>query len=302
MLGFGLLGLQAVQAQQVMPLYNGKIPGAKAVPADYRQTETKKDGKVIALARVSSPTLTMYRPAPGTANGTSVIICPGGGYGHLAVNHEGDEVARRFAAKGVTAFVLVYRLPEESIMEDQSLAPLQDAEQAMYQVRRHAAEWGLDTAKVGIMGFSAGGHLASSLAVHYRDSRIANAEGLSLRPAFAVLIYPVVSFLASPHTGSVKNLIGAAGTQAQREYFSNERHVDAQTPASFLVHANDDPTVPVENSILFNQALVRQHVPVETHLYQAGGHGFGLHNKTTADEWFDRLMNWMQQQKLLGGS
>jgi acetyl esterase/lipase len=298
-LGIGIIGMQTLKAQEVMNLYPGKIPGAKTPPAAYKEVQTIKNGKVTGLSKVFQPTLSLYQPDPAKANGTAVIICPGGGYSHLAIDHEGDEVARKFTENGVTAFVLKYRLPSDTTMEDKSFGPLQDAEQAIYVVRKNAAKWKIDPAKVGIMGFSAGGHLASSLAVHYGDSKIENKEKLSLRPDFAVLIYPVVSFLASAHTGSLKNLIGPAETQAQKEYFSNERNVDAQTPITFLVHANDDKTVPVENSILFEQALVKNKVAVETHLYQAGGHGFGLHNKTTADEWFDRLRNWMQANGLI---
>lgn len=297
-LGLGMIGLQTVKAQQVIELYPGAIPGAKAAPASYKERQTVKDGKVTALSKVFQPTITLYQPAAAMANGTAVIICPGGGYQHLAISHEGEEVAKRFNEKGVTAIVLKYRLPDDTTMVDKSFGPLQDAEQAIYMVRKNAARWKINPAKVGIMGFSAGGHLASSLAVHYGDSKIENKEKLSLRPDFAVLVYPVVSFLASPHTGSVKNLIGANGTQAQREYFSNELQVNAETPSTFLVHANDDKTVPVENSILFNQALVKNKVAVETHLYQAGGHGFGLRNKTTADDWFERLENWMKANQL----
>lgn len=288
-----------LNAQQVIALYPGAIPGAKTIPAAYKEISAVKDGKLTGLSKVFDPSLSIYQPEKGKANGTAVIICPGGGYAHLAMTHEGDEVARKFVEMGVTAFVLKYRLPDDTIMVDKSFAPLQDAEQAIYLVRKNAAKWGINPAKVGIMGFSAGGHLAATLAVHYGDSKIVNPEKINLRPDFAVLIYPVVSFLASPHTGSLKNLIGANGTQAQKEYFSNELHVDANTPISFIVHANDDDTVPVENSVLFNQALVKNKVPVETHLYQAGGHGFGLHNKTTADEWFDRLQHWMSMNNLL---
>jgi len=295
----GITGFNFLKAQQVMDLYPGKIPGAKAIPAAYKELQTLNKGKVTGLSKVFHPTLAIYQPAKGKSNGTAVIICPGGGYSHLAIGHEGEEVALSFAKIGVTAFVLKYRLPEDSIMEDKSFAPLQDAEQAIYTVRKNAAKWGVDPAKVGIMGFSAGGHLASTLTVHYMDSKIANPEKISLRPDFAVLIYPVISFLSSPHVGSMHNLIGKDGSQAQKEYFSNEMGVNANTPPSFLVHANDDDAVPVENSILFNQALVKNKVPVETHLYQSGGHGFGLHNKTTADEWFARLENWMKSNKLL---
>ena len=295
----GITGFNFLKAQQVMDLYPGKIPGAKTIPAAYKEIQSLNKGKVTGLSKVFQPTLAVYQPAKGKSNGTAVIICPGGGYSHLAIGHEGEEVALTFAKIGVTAFVLKYRLPEDSIMEDKSFAPLQDAEQAIYTVRKNAAKWGVDPAKIGIMGFSAGGHLASTLAVHYLDGKIANPEKISLRPDFAVLIYPVISFLASPHVGSMHNLIGKDGSQAQKEYFSNEMGVNANTPPSFLVHANDDDVVPVENSILFNQALVKNKVPVETDLYQAGGHGFGLHNKTTADEWFARLENWMKSNKFL---
>jgi acetyl esterase/lipase len=299
-LGIGIMGVQALKAQEVIELYPGKIPGSKTVPGSYKEVQTIKNGKVTGLGKVFQPTLSFYQPDPAKANGTAVIICPGGGYSHLAVDHEGDEVARKFAERGVAAFVLKYRLPSDSTMADKSFGPLQDAEQAIYLVRKNAGRWKVKPEKVGIMGFSAGGHLASSLAVHYKDIKIENAEKLSLRPDFAILIYPVISFLNSPHTGSRENLIGRDGTQGQKEYFSNELHVDAQTPVSFLVHANDDRTVPVENSILFEQALVKNKVAVEAHLYQAGGHGFGLHNKTTADEWFERLKYWMQANKLMG--
>jgi len=295
----GITGFNFLKAQQVMDLYPGKIPGAKAIPTAYKEIQSLNNGKVNGLSKVFHPTLAVYQPTKGKSNGTAVIICPGGGYSHLAIGHEGEEVALTFAKIGVTAFVLKYRLPEDSIMEDKSFAPLQDAEQAIYTIRQNAAKWGVDPAKVGIMGFSAGGHLASTLTVHYMDSKIANPEKISLRPDFAVLIYPVISFLSSPHVGSMHNLIGKDGSQAQKEYFSNEMGVNANTPPSFLVHANDDDAVPVENSILFNQALVKNKVPVETHLYQAGGHGFGLHNKTTADEWFARLENWMKSNKFL---
>ncbi|QNK62540.1 alpha/beta hydrolase [Pedobacter sp. PAMC26386] len=299
LLVMGIIGLNAVQAQEIMKLYHGKIPGAKVAPASYKEKETIVKGKVFGLSKVTDPSLSLYRADPLKANGTAVIICPGGGYAFLATDHEGEEVARRFTKLGITAFVLKYRLPSDTIMVDRAFGPLQDAQQAIYLVRKNAAAWNINPAKIGIMGFSAGGHLASSLAVHYGDSKIKNPEGLSLRPDFAVLIYPVISFTASPHTGSVKNLIGRNASQAQKDYFSNELHVNSQTPISFLVHANDDDTVPVENTILFNQAMVKNNVPVETHLYQAGGHGYGMHNKTTSDEWFLRLQEWMLANQLL---
>jgi acetyl esterase/lipase len=288
-----------LNAQEIVKLYPGLIPGSKATPADFKETAPVGDDGIIRISKVSEPTLTVFLPSKEKATGAAVIICPGGGYGILAINHEGYNVAKRFNDIGVAAFVLKYRLPNDAIMVDKSFGPLMDAEQAIYLVRGQAKKWNVDPAKIGIMGFSAGGHLASTLTVHYDDIKIENKEKLSLRPDFSILIYPVISFIESPHTGSANNLAGANATQAQKEYFSNERHVTPQTPPTFLVHANDDNGVPVQNSIIFNQALVANKVKSEMHLYQGGGHGFGLNNKTTSDDWFERLTNWMKSNKFL---
>lgn len=292
-----LMSAGSLMAQEVLPVYPAAVPGAKPTPATYQETTVMREGRGASITKVSVPTLTVYRAAKDKANGTAVIICPGGGYSGLAIGHEGYPVAERFAAIGVTAFVLKYRLPSDEIMTDRSVGPLQDVEQAIYNVRKDAAKWGINPAKIGVMGFSAGGHLASSLTVHYNDVKIENKEGLSLRPDFSVLIYPVISFTESEHKGSAQNL---AGTDAQlRAYFSNDKYVNAETPPTFLIHANDDKTVPVQNSILFNQALVKANVKAEMHIYQSGGHGFGLNNKTTAEDWFKTLENWMRGNKFL---
>lgn len=293
-----LVSANGLKAQETIPVYPGAIPGAKPVPADYKELSVTGHDGVIRVSKVSQPTLAVYLPAKEKATGAAVIICPGGGYSILAISHEGYDVAKKFNELGIAAFVLKYRLPNDAIMEDKSFGPLQDAQQAIYDVRKNAAKWNIDPHKIGIMGFSAGGHLAATLTVRYGDVKIENKEQLSLRPDFSVLIYPVVSFLESPHTGSLKNLIGTHSPAAQKDYFSNELHVDAQTPPTFLVHANDDTTVPVENSIVFNQAMVKAGRPVEMHIYQNGGHGFGLNNKTTSDQWFDRLTNWMKANKI----
>jgi len=288
-----------LNAQEIVKLYPGVIPGSKPAPATFKEIAPVGDDGIIRVSKVSEPTLTVFLPSKEKATGAAVIICPGGGYGILAINHEGYNVAKRFNDVGVAAFVLKYRLPSDAIMIDKSFGPLMDAEQAMYIVRGQAKKWNVDPARIGIMGFSAGGHLASTLTVHYDDVKIENKEMLSLRPDFSILIYPVISFIESPHTGSANNLAGINATQAQKEYFSNERHVTPQTPPTFLVHANDDNGVPVQNSIIFNQALVANKVKAEMHLYQGGGHGFGLNNKTTSDDWFDRLTNWMKSNKFL---
>ena len=282
-----------VFAQEVIPLYNTKIPGSKIAP-DYKEEVVVGTDGVSRVSKVTDPTLTAYLPAKGKSNGSAVIICPGGGYGILAFDKEGTKVAEKFAEMGVTAFVLKYRLPSDLIMEDKSMGPLQDALQAIYLVRKNASVWGINTNKIGIMGFSAGGHLAASLTVHYNDMKIQNEENISLRPDFSILIYPVISFGTVTHAGSVKNLVGEKPTQTQRTYFSNQNYVNATTPPTFLVHANNDVTVPVKNSILFNEALVKFKVPAEMHIYQSGGHGFGL--KGT---WFETMTNWLKENKIM---
>lgn len=295
LLTFLLFVVINVNAQQAISLYGGAIPGAKPTPADYVEETITREDKVVRTSKVSKPELYLYQPA--TPNGTAVIICPGGGYGILAIDKEGHDVAKKFQEIGVTAFVLKYRLPSDLIMKDKSTGPMQDALQAIYLVRKNAALWGVDPNKIGIMGFSAGGHLASSASVHYADMKIDNQENISLRPSFSILIYPVINFGQYTHAGSVKNLLGETPTDQQRKYFSSEYQVNAQTPPAFMVHANTDKTVPVQNSMRYNEALVKNGVSVELHAYQAGGHGFGLYNKTTKDDWFERLKNWMQANK-----
>lgn len=287
-----MLLLNNIVAQSVtdIPLYTGPVPGSKQ--SVIKEKIIFANGGV-RIANVIEPTLTKFTPLK--PNGVSVIICPGGGYGRLAIDHEGVEVAKRFNELGITAFVLKYRLPNDTIMIDKTLGPLQDAQQAIRMVRTKAVSWGLNPDKIGIMGFSAGGHLASTAATHFNliaDPTIKDTT--SVRPDFAILIYPVISFNDSiTHKGSKLNLIGNNPSAELTTRFSNELQVNKKCPPTFLVHASDDGTVPVENSIRFYQACIKNAVPVEMHIYNKGGHGFGLHNKTTKDEWFERLMNWM---------
>lgn len=279
-----------VHAQQEMPLYNGSVPNSK--PAPNKENAVTKDN-VTRISKVSVPTLTVYKPV--NANGMSVIICPGGGYGILAFDKEGTRVAEEMNKWGITAFVLKYRLPDDTTNIDRSLAPLQDAQQAVRLVRSKATEWGLKKDKIGIMGFSAGGHLASTAATHFASNADAtNKDTSSVRPDFAVLIYPVISFDSTiTHKGSRNNLVGATASAEQIKLYSNELQVTAKTPPSFLVHAGDDGAVPVENSIRYYQACIKYKVSAEMHLYPKGGHGFGMNNKTTTDNWMERLKNWV---------
>jgi len=276
-----------------MELYKGKVPNSINA-LNKENTVTGTDG-VMRVAKVSVPSITMFKPVQ--QNGMAVIICPGGGYTYLSWNKEGTKIAEEFNKWGITAFVLRYRLPDDTTMIDKSVAPLQDAQQAVRLVRSNATEWGINRSQVGIMGFSAGGHVASTAATHFTfkaDSK--NADTISVRPDFAILIYPVISFDTSfGHKGSRNKLIGTNPTPDQTAFFSNELQVTSATPPIFLVHTADDKTVPVENSIRFYQACIKNKVSVEMHLYPKGGHGFGMNNTTTADSWMERLKNWLAE-------
>ena len=279
------------QMQKPVPLYPNGVPNSKPAPVDYKE---QLDADSF-LSGVTIPTLIPYLPDKATANGTAVIICPGGGYIGLSMDNEGAQIAKEFNKIGVTAFILKYRLPSDSIMVDKTIGPLQDAQRAIQMVRQDAAKWGINPNRIGIIGFSAGGHLASTAITHFDKVVVDNKDNISVRPDFGILLYPVVSFGPMAHVGSRENLIGKTPTQEQLDYYSNEKQVNANTPPTFLVHAEDDDTVPVENSIMFYDAMVKNKVKGEIHIYQAGGHGFGLHNKTTKDYWFASLTNWMDE-------
>jgi acetyl esterase/lipase len=286
--------LSIAQSAQPILLYPGGVPNSKLAPVDY--VENNNNGWVT---KVSVPTLTPFLPEQGKATGTTVIVIPGGGYAGLAINHEGIDIAKKFAAAGITAFLLKYRLPSDLVMADRSIGPLQDAQRAIQMVRERAEEWKINPNKVGIIGFSAGGHLASTLGTHYEKALIDSKANVSLRPDFMALIYPVITMGEFTHQGSKQNLIGASAVQEQIVLYSNEKQVNRNTPPTFLLHAQDDQVVPVKNSLMIYEAIVKAGGKAEMHLYQAGGHGFGLNNKTTPDQWFDRCMNWLKANQLL---
>ncbi|KAA3436906.1 alpha/beta hydrolase [Rufibacter hautae] len=295
--GFSLAASSQSKPMEI-PLYEGKIPNEVPGP-DQEKREVNPD-KVEMISLVRTPTLSVYLPAKGKANGTAVVICPGGGYWILASGHEGADVARKFAEQGVTAFVLKYRLPDPAITSQPEITPLQDAQRALYLVRKRAKEWNVNPQRVGILGFSAGGHLASTVGTHFNQSQIQNPENLSLRPDFMVLVYPVIS--SDPafwHQGSFERLLGKEASKEKLQAYSNEQQVTAQTPPTFLVHASDDGAVPAQNSVVFYQALLKHKILGELHIYQGGGHGFGMINPTTKDLWFERCVNWLASNKLL---
>ena len=279
-------------AQTVMPLYPDSIPNSKPVP-DEEKADTNASGRIM-IGKISRPTLTIYLPPKEKANGAAVIVIPGGGYHLVAAVHEGSEVAKRFNDMGVTAFVLKYRLPSDETMINKEIGPIQDAQRAIQLVRERAKEWGIDKNRVGIIGFSAGGHLASTAGTHFNHAYIDAGKKANLRPDFMILVYPVISFADSIcHMGSRDNLVGKDPSPQKKEEYSNELQVTKKTPPTYLVHAEDDSTVKVQNMLLFATALQKSKVPFDFYLYEKGGHGFGLTNKTSEVKWMDLVQEWM---------
>jgi acetyl esterase/lipase len=228
-----------------------------------------------------------------------VVICPGGGYGILAYDWEGSDIARWLNSQGIAAFVLKYRLPGSKSNIVPHKSPLMDAQRALRMVRFHAEQWNIDPGKIGIMGFSAGGHLASTLSTHYDrgdPSSTDPMEQVSCRPDFSILVYPVISF-SDPftHSGSRRNLLGENPDPELVKDFSNELQVTEDTPPAILIHSEDDKTVPVENSLLYFKALRANGITSELHIYPYGGHGFSLAiGQGHLETWPDRVIQWIK--------
>jgi len=279
---------------KVIDIWNGKVPGAIPNP-DYKE---KIDSAYwIKIMYVTKPTIQVY-PAPADKNtGTAVVVCPGGGYYGISFINEGTEVARWLNQLGITAVVLHYRLPDDAIMKDKSIAPLQDGQEAMRIVRRNAKKWHLDPHKIGIMGFSAGGHLASTVSTHFDEKVYEPIDTTSARPDFSLLVYPVISMNgAITHWGSRESLLGKNPTPEMVQHFSNALQVTAKTPPAFMMHSMDDGVVPVQNSIEYALAMKQNNIPCELHIYEHGGHGYGLGLKKTGTEstWTKACEKWLE--------
>jgi acetyl esterase/lipase len=281
-----LLSLPA-EAQEIIDLYRGAIPNSK-------QSNVKEEERSGMFSGVTKPTLEAFLPEKGRSTGAAVVICPGGGYAVVVYQGEGVRTAKEFAKNGIAAFVLKYRLPSDSTMIDKTIGPLQDAQQAMTIVRERAAEWGIDEHKVGIMGFSAGGHLASTEATHYDHAVIENGKRTNLRPDFQILVYPVVSMQDSlTHLGSRDNLLGKHPSKQEIDEYSNELRVTGQTPPAYIIQAADDKVVDVDNSIAYYEQLRHHNVFVEMHLYPKGNHGFVFF--MPVDEWMTPIITWVDK-------
>lgn len=277
----------SVGAQEIIPLYSGDVPNSKA-----GATTLVKESFGNGMCRnVTTPTLEVFLPEKGKETGTAVVVCAGGGYSVIVYSGEGVMTAKELAKNGVAAFVLKYRLPDDAIMNDKTIGPLQDAQQAIKVVRENATKWGINPNKIGIMGFSAGGHLASTEATHFKKTIIENTNNTSLRPDFQVVVYPVISMQQNlTHPDSRTQLLGANPTKETVDLFSNELQVDETTPPAYITHAADDKTVDVDNSIGYFEALRHHNVPVEMHIYPKGGHGFIFRHQG----WMDPLLKWIE--------
>ncbi|HEY9154716.1 MAG TPA: alpha/beta hydrolase [Opitutaceae bacterium] len=271
---------------QSFPLYaEDKIPNSKPTP------DQESGADQGFLRNVSRPQIQVYLPAPSKVNGASLLIFPGGGYAGLTFDYEGTQQARFFVDHGFAAFVVKYRIPSDQTMVNKSIGPLQDAQQALRFVRLRAKDWNLDPDRIGAIGYSAGGHVASTLATHFEKVYIENPEHISLRPDFLIVVYPVISMDAKiTHLDSRKALLGPNPSEDEVRLFSNELQVTKDTPPTLILHAADDRLVDIDNSIVFFQALRHAGVSVEARFFEKGQHGFFL---LPRDTWQAAIMDWL---------
>ncbi|HOK65560.1 MAG TPA: alpha/beta hydrolase [Anaerohalosphaeraceae bacterium] len=285
-IGAALCAAESPQADCVVfPLWQETIPGA------------------LGSEEKDKPMLYVYLPSDAPAPTPAVVICPGGGYAHLAMDHEGREIAERLRRENIAAIVLKYRLPGDGYRHP---IPILDARRAIQTVRFHARDWNIHPDRIGILGFSAGGHLASTSGTFFEEIALSSAGkdavgSVSYRPNFLVLVYPVISMQDEwTHRGSRANLLGPEPPQELIERLSNERQITKDTPPTFLIHADDDKTVLPENSILFYQGLRKAGIPAELHIYRKGGHGFGTRPTAgPAAGWLEDCLKWMKQMGFL---
>jgi acetyl esterase/lipase len=292
-LSLSALSLQSMAQTETINLWpDGKVPSSKSNTIEEKSV-TDASG-ILRISGVTVPSFTAYIAPKEKATGAAVMICPGGGYGILAASHEGSDFAKWFNERGISAFVLKYRLPNEKAMTHQHEVPLMDAMQAMKLVRQNAGKWNIDVNKIGIMGFSAGGHLAATLSTHYNLGKEASEEA---KPNFSILVYPVISFQPGiSHGGSRDALLGPDKSEELIKYYSNELQVSDKTPPALLIHAMDDPAVPVENSIEYYLALKKHKISGEMHLYPIGGHGYGFRTegKGSLANWPVAMEGWLK--------
>jgi acetyl esterase/lipase len=293
---FTIMSSHCYSQNSVLKVWPDGVPGSMRSET-YFEESTMTGDIVSRYSKVTVPSLTVFLPPEEKATGTAVLICPGGGYGVLAFDHEGFAIARWLNNNGIAGIMLKYRLPSDFIMKNKSIGPLQDAQEAIRIIRRNAALWKINQNRIGVIGFSAGGHLASTLSTHFDEKVYEAKDTTSARPDFSLLIYPVISFDSSfTHYGSRRNLIGDNPSEDLIRHFSNELMITGHTPPAFLVHSSDDKAVPVKNSLVYYQGLVKNNITAEMHIFQKGGHGYGLAiNRGTQSAWPDLCLRWLNE-------
>lgn len=276
-----------------VPLWDNEIPNSNRIDV----VENYSDEHYYV---VTKPDVAVYFPSKWNRTGQVVLIIPGGGYHGIAYAWEGTDVAKWLNENGIVGVVLKYRLPNDTLTNIvRYKSPLLDAERAIRIIRSNANDWGIDKNNIGVMGFSAGGHLAATLGTHYNEAMMKNGDEIdtvNARPDFLCLMYPVITMDTNfTHMGSRENLLGANPTNELVDYYSNEKNVTDSTPPTFLLHASDDRSVPVKNSIVFYEALQQHGIKAEMHIYPNGGHGFSLANtKGALSSWKDRCIDWLK--------
>lgn len=290
---FFVFNTTCIGQSQVIELWN-KIPNQQKT----NEKEIITFDKIKRISNVQNPSIEAFLAPKNIATDIAVIICPGGGYGILAYEYEGVDFAKWLNSKGISAFVLKYRLPQSPSILTPYKAPLQDIQRAIKIVRSNAKEWQINKNKIGVLGFSAGGHLASTAGTHFEYESYIKTDSidtLSAKPNFMALIYPVISMQDSiTHKGSKKNLLGNNPLKELIDFYSNELQVTVNTPPTFILHANNDKAVPVKNSLLFYEALQKNNILTEMHLFPIGGHGFAFaKDKKQLALWPELFYNWL---------
>ncbi|SFU29325.1 Acetyl esterase/lipase [Pustulibacterium marinum] len=291
------IGMKA-QTDKTIEIWNDEIPNSQKSNSEEKWDQS--EWGTLWVTHVQKPTIEVFLPTPRTATGTGVLICPGGGYAGLAYDWEGTDIAKWLNSKGIAAFVLKYRLPSDASVKTTYKAPLQDAQRAMRYIKSNKDQFHLKDGQIGVMGFSAGGHVASTLGTLYNKEVYTpkdSIDNISAKPDFLALIYPVISMQQGvTHQGSKDQLLGKNPSKIVTDEFSNELNVNTETSPTFLIHSTDDGAVPVQNSLRFYQALIANKVPAAMHIFPTGGHGYGLglENKAT-QQWTSLFETWITE-------
>ncbi len=297
----GLLLTSHMNAQQKeLKLWPKGVP-ASIKNKDYKESPTDGRGRENRYINVSDPTIKIYLPDEDKATGAAILICPGGGYSCLAYDHEGFILAEWLNKHGIAGILLKYRLPSDKIMKQKDIGPLQDAQQAMRMIRNNAKEWNIDPTKIGVIGFSAGGHLASTISTQFDRNVYKTKDTTSARPDFSVLVYPVISMKEGvTHMGSRNNLIGKSPSEEMINQYSNEQQITPNTPITFMIHSADDHAVPIQNSLGYFKALQENKVSSEIHIFEKGGHGYGMRKVDgTQGQWPILMLEWLKMHGII---